>query len=192
MVEVEVKMKLNSKRYSDEDVVSYLLKQGFEEGSFFREEDRYFDNAEQQIRNTDSAMRIRIVTDLNAQESFAQLNFKGKRMDTVSMSRPEFETQVMDANAIEQILNHLGYAAVEPKVVKIRRELVKEDMTACLDQVEGLGTFLELEIVVDDETQKEYALEMIEQLAARLGDMIAERTNVSYLSQLQCIQKEAE
>ena len=54
----------------------------------------------------------------------------------------------------------------------------------CLDEVEGLGTFLELEIMAEDESSKASALEKIERILKELGYEMEETTRVSYLTQL--------
>ena len=57
-------------------------------------------------------------------------------------------------------------------------------MTACVDQVESLGSFLELEILVDSPEQKESALQSIEALLLDMGSSLKETTRKSYLSML--------
>ena len=57
-------------------------------------------------------------------------------------------------------------------------------MTACVDQVESLGSFLELEILVDSPGQKESALQSIEALLLDMGSSLKETTRKSYLSML--------
>ncbi len=48
----------------------------------------------------------------------------------------------------------IGYAPAEPEVIKDRTMMQKESITACLDNVRGLGGFLELEILADSEERK--------------------------------------
>lgn len=180
MVEVEVKAKITS----ESDVEKALITLGFTRNAYVEEEDTYFENKEGYIRGSGSAMRIRTITDLETGKSISQINFKGVRHDVVSMTRDEFETQVADAMTMQQILNMLGYYAVNPVVRKKRKEAVKGDMTACLDQVEGLGNYLELEIMAKDKNQEAEALCRIDEMLKTLGGLVVERTNTSYLSQL--------
>ena len=58
-------------------------------------------------------------------------------------------------------------------------------MTACVDQVTGLGDFLELEIIVEDETRREAALREIEILLGKLGYTMQDTTRTSYLSMIE-------
>ncbi|MFQ9748889.1 MAG: class IV adenylate cyclase [Anaerobutyricum soehngenii] len=73
---------------------------------------------------------------------------KGRKLDTVSTTRKELETRIDDAETTREILISLGYKRLYP-VTKLRQYYHKGMMTACVDQVEGLGSFLELEILVN-------------------------------------------
>ena len=101
------------------------------------------------------------------------------------MSRPEYETTVGDGEIAGKIFEAAGFFPVKPMVVKKREMLVFGEMQACLDEVEGLGTFLELEIMAEDESSKASALEKIERILKELGHGMEETTRVSYLTQLQ-------
>lgn len=181
MIEVEVKLKIAEK----DKVKRFLLEQGFTLHHFVKEEDRYFDNTSGAIRTSGQAMRIRRVTDMETGETFAQINFKGTKMDDRIMTREEQETEIADADSVEKILNHLGFYAVEQKVVKYRQQYCRKEMHACLDSVEGLGEFLELEILAERVEEKDKALDKIDWIISGLGDLVIEEMNISYLSQLQ-------
>ena len=64
----------------------------------------------------------------------------------------------------------------------------KDEVTACLDRVQGLGDFLELEILAAREEEKDAALRKIEGILRRLGYRISDTVQTSYLSMLQKIQ----
>ena len=181
MIEVEVKLPIEDKNIIEEKLVSF----GFHRTSHIKERDTYFDNEESDIRGNGLALRIRETMNLITGESFSQINFKGKKMDQVSMSRPEYETSVEDADVMKAILESLGYARAIPEVIKIRTLLSRRNMNACLDEVVGLGTFLELEIVAEDKCEKEDALQEIEVMLHRLGYHISDTTTTSYLTMLQ-------
>ena len=180
MIEVEIKLKIKDVNA----VTNKLTAIGFVHKKTVKEIDKYYDNANGDVKNSDSALRIRRVTDLDTNKSICQINYKGKKMDTVSMSRQEYETEVIDAEAMNQILESLGYIAVRPFVIKVRNEYSFNDTNACVDIVEGLGEYLELEVMVETEEQKPDALKSIDTILNKLGYNIEETTNVSYLSQL--------
>lgn len=120
-----------------------------------------------------------------AGRSRAQINFKGKKMDRQTMTRKELETGVEDGEICRSILQAIGYAPAEPEVIKDRTMLKKDGITACLDNVLGLGTFLEVEILVEREVEKDGALAQIERILNELGYQISDTVQTSYLSMLQ-------
>lgn len=181
MIEVEIKLPI-----SNPDLIEKkLLEDGFEKSSFIREQDTYFDNAREEIRRSGTALRVRETKDLLTGQTWAQLNYKGKKMDTQTMTRRELETGVENGAVCREILQALGYSSENSEVVKERKMLRKDSATACLDRVHGLGSFLELEILVEDDVQRKAALERIEQILGGLGYRISDTVQNSYLSMLQ-------
>lgn len=180
MIEVELKIKIESY----EETSHKLLSMGFVKASRVLEEDKYFDNEAGQIVHGHQAMRIRKVVDLDTDQVSYQVNFKDKKLDEISMTRPEYETAVADAVALEKILNGLGFHAVKPFVCKERQTFLRDQVTACMDLVEGLGPFLELETIVSEETDASHALDDLKQIMFQLGLMMEDTTRKSYLRQL--------
>lgn len=72
-------------------------------------------------------------------------------------------------------------------MIKCRKYLVLDHMTACLDSVEGLGEYLELEILVEQEEDRQQALQQIEERLLSLGYSMQDTTRISYLSMLEKI-----
>lgn len=186
MLEVEVKLPINS----IEKIQLDLNRLGFIKTGLFCEEDCYFDNEARQIRTNGEALRIRKITDFQSESSDTVITFKGRKMDQISMSRRELETQIADAETGIQIFEALGFQIVPPKVSKIRQEYRFEQMTACIDQVQNLGDFLELEIVIQEGVNKDEALEQIENVLQNLGYSLKDTVRNSYLSMLQHTQDE--
>ena len=181
MIEVEVKLKIENI-----DALKLKLQNiGFTQCEIIKEIDIYFDNRSGDIRLNDSALRIRETINETDNTRFCQLNYKGKKFDNKSMTRLEYETEVADASATEKILNGLGYYSVEPKVIKIRHAYKSSQMNACLDQVDGLGDYLELEMIVENESERGTAFDCIEETLTKLGYNLEDTTTVSYLSALQ-------
>ncbi len=100
------------------------------------------------------------------------------------MSRMELETEVQDADVMESILTHLEFFPVV-KVIKTRKYLRRDTITACLDQVDGLGDFLELEVVAGKENEREENLNKMEELLAVLEYKMSDTVRTSYLGMLQ-------
>lgn len=181
MIEVEIKLPVQNL----EEIRKKLLESGFREESLMEERDRYFDNDRGEIRAGQEALRVRETRDRLTGKTRAQMNFKGRKLDDRTMTRKELETEVEDGNVCREILQAIGYRPVEPEVIKVRRMLVKESVTACLDSVHGLGDFLELEILTDREEKREQALGHIEDILKEMGYQISDTVRTSYLSMLQ-------
>ena len=186
MIEVEIKLPIGDR----EAVTTNLEKMGFVKGGLVREEDAYFDNHSGQIRKNGEALRVRRITDLLTNQEETVITYKGKKMDQVSMSRKELETGVEDACVCIGIFEALGFQIVEPKVIKTRQEYTLDQMHACVDMVENLGNFLELELVIEKEEGKEAALHEIEKVLQRLGYTLKDTVRNSYLSMLQYVEDE--
>ena len=58
-------------------------------------------------------------------------------------------------------------------------------ITACMDQVENLGNFLELEVVIPEKEDRKEALQQIEEILHKLGYTLKDTVRNSYLSMLQ-------
>jgi len=87
------------------------------------------------------AIRIRNEDDVN------KLTLKRQR--THELDNDEYETKVEDGEVMHQILLTLGWKpAVEVK--KTRKKGKLGEYEVCLDNVEGLGTFMELEKMTND------------------------------------------
>ena len=187
MIEVEIKLPLRRQEKTEETgrIAEVLCSMGFRKAARFRQRDTYFDNAAREIRGGGKALRIRETEDLMKGIVTAELNFKGPRMDQVSMTRQELETEVGQAETGRRILAALGFSPVLPEVVKERTEYRREEITAALDRVEGLGDFLELEIMADEETENGKVLQKLEELLGELGYQMGDTVTRSYLSMLQ-------
>lgn len=182
MIEVEIKVSVKNITKIEE----CLLKNGFIKGAHIKESDYYFDNEVHEIRNNDQALRIRSSYDLDADVKYNLMTFKGSKMDEISMTRKEFEIQIDDADTCMQIFSSLGYKNIYP-VIKERQYYHKDCMTACIDQVEKLGCFMELEFIVENESEKDKALGEIISTIESFGYSKQEIIRKSYLSMLQAL-----
>ena len=171
MIEIEVKAR------ADHERIKYLLNDlGARAIGVEHHCDTYYNAPHRDFSITDEALRIRIVNDR------AVLTYKGKKLDTVSKTRKEFETDV-DAAIMRSILLSLGF--VKSGVVKKTRAVFEfEDLAICLDSVDGLGEFIEVESIVESESDVELhrarVFEFMEKLGIGQGDSI----RVSYLEML--------
>ena len=177
----EIEIKLPVKNL--DNIKEQLRSKGFQEEAVIREYDMYYNSLYHDVKKLGEALRIRKSTNLSTGNLQAQINFKGKKLDRISMSRQEYETVVEDGESMEQILKALGFSPVAG-VQKTRTYLKREEMTACLDQVDGLGDFLELEVIDREEKFREIHLKNMSHLLAQLGLSMEDTVTTSYLGML--------
>lgn len=179
MIEVEIKVAVKNRQV----VENKLYGLGFAKGELIRETDIYFDTLEDSIRTNDRALRIRSSENLTTHENHHFITFKGPKLDQISMTRQEVETGIEDSRAMQELLNALGYVKMY-SVIKTRQYFTLKNMTACIDEVNDLGEFLELEMVVSEE-ERESALDKIITILEKIGYEKDEIIRTSYLSLLQ-------
>lgn len=146
------------------------------------EADHYFNAPDRDFARTDEAFRLRRIGSANF------LTYKGPKQSGSVKVRTELEIPLRDGDeAAEQftrLLAHLGYRPVAV-VRKHRRYYHLERggfaLTVCLDEVEQLGRFAEVEIVAAEE-QADAARKVLADTAAALGLTQLERR--SYLNLL--------
>ncbi len=143
--------------------------------------DLYYQHPCRDFGETDEALRLRRAGDRTV------LTYKGPRVGE-EKSREEVEVEVEDFGAMDKILRKLGFEPLERVKVKKRREVYRvkfagREVEVTLDEVEGLGTFLELECSVKDRSEIERAEKDLRRLAEELGAE-GERIRKSYLEML--------
>ncbi len=146
------------------------------------ETDVYFNHPAREFRETDEAFRIRRRGKTN------RVTYKGPKIDATTKTRRELELDLPDGEeTIEQwteLLETLGFRQVG-HVHKRRRKFQVDwegrTIEGTLDEVDGLGKFVELELVVEA-AQVDEARQAIAAMAGRLGLSTSERR--SYLQLL--------
>ena len=180
MIEVEIKTAIES----IEGIVDKLIDIGFIKGTTVYEEDTYYNAVDRDFRRTDEALRIRRHLDLDTKEETYILNYKDKRIDDITMARDEFQTRVQSFEIMDTILIKLGYMPYSG-VIKTRIHYRYNEVVACLDRVESLGDFLELEVMARDETEYSRGLAIIEDILAKLNLSIENTIRKSYLNMIE-------
>jgi adenylate cyclase class 2 len=127
--------------------------------------DEYLNHPCRDFAQTDEALRLRTVGD----ESF--VTYKGPKLDATSKTRRELELPVAGrASDFAELLSALGFKPVAT-VEKTRRafELIHRGqlVNGAWDDVRGVGTFVELELVTD-EAMSDEAKRIIASLAGEL------------------------
>lgn len=117
-------------------------------------EDLYFAHPERDYGKTDEALRLRVL------EGAVELTYKGPRMrEGATKAREEVTCGVKDQLEMRRILERLGF--VEQFVVrKQRSSFLLDKLRVEVDFVEGLGEFVELELVTEEPKRAHRLLEM--------------------------------
>ncbi len=166
-----------------------LAEWGLPQAEEHTEADHYLNAPDRDFARTDEAFRLRRIGETN------YLTYKGpKRADVVKV-RTELEVRLPDGEQAAmdflQLFSHLGYRPVA--IVRKHRRTYKMtrggfDLTICLDEVEKLGRFAEVEVLAP-ENQREAARTVLSEIAAALGLSEVERR--SYLSMLLAVRETA-
>jgi adenylate cyclase class 2 len=144
--------------------------------------DHYFNAPDRDFARTDEALRLRRVG------SRSWVTYKGPKKDAQAKVRTEIEVPLGDGDGPAEdylrLLIHLGYRPVAI-VLKHRRSYHFQrdgfDLEVCLDEVEEVGRFAEVEILAPED-QLTRAQVVLERVANDLG--LGAATRQSYLEML--------
>ena len=144
--------------------------------------DRYFAHPARDFAQTDEALRIRSIGERNV------VTYKGPKLDAATKTRREIEIGFAPgestASEMADLLAALGFRPVA-EVRKQRRKATVPwqgfSLEVAWDEVQEIGTFLELEATADDERLDD-ARRAIRAFAAKLSLATSERR--SYLELL--------
>ncbi|AKB60414.1 class IV adenylate cyclase [Methanosarcina mazei] len=168
MIEVEVKVRADHSK-----IRPVLMEMGASKIGVEEQSDVYFAAPYRDFAKTDEALRIR---SLGGQ---AVLTYKGPKLDKVSKTRVEIETPV-DGAAAAKIFHSLGF--LEAGAVRKKREIFRAgEITVCLDKVEGLGEFLEVEIDVEYEKSLDSSRAQLFKFLSHFGLSEKDSIRTSYL-----------
>ena len=145
--------------------------------------DTYYAHPARDFAATDEALRIRRVGDANC------ITYKGPKLKTETKARREIELPIAageaSASQCDQLLQALSFSPVI-EVSKTRQifhiQRSSQTVELAVDHVQRVGHFVELEIVVPDETKVDAAQQIILALATELQLKHVERR--SYLEML--------
>lgn len=164
------------------DLEQRLGRLGATPGEVHEEADQYLNAPDRDFATTGEAFRLRRAG------AASVLTYKGRKRPGDVKARAEIEVPLREgtkpADDCLTLLQHLGYRPVA--VVRKRRRLyhLGRDgfaVNVCLDEVEGLGRFAEVEVLAPEE-RLDAARATVSELAGTLGLTRPERR--SYLSLL--------
>jgi len=137
------------------------------------EHDLYFNHPCRDFRKSDEAVRVR------KDSEGITITYKGPKVDSETKSREEIKLRVESFENAVEMLKKLGFIPVMD-VKKLRRIYRYENAIICVDDVEGLGKFVEIEI----ESESIDAKEDVFRIAKILGYGREESIRESYLEMI--------
>ena len=166
LLEIERKRQLTG---NIEELIERLKNIGFGLTSNLREIDTYYSRPDVDFIQTVECLRIR------QRDSFAEVTYKpataaATHTENNVIIKPETNLPIQpeDAATAKRLLANIGMAQLV-EVNKHRRSFQSSDFpqaTVAIDEVKDAGTFVEVEVLSDDETS---ALMMISEIEAKLG-----------------------
>lgn len=162
MKEIKVKARIKDK----EKILLNLEEQGCVFSDSIKQVDTVYvkitGNVEDYLKN-DHFVRIR-------EKSDGRYIFTVKRPKALgkNLVKTEHESEIKDAKELEQALFLMGYK-LSNRVIKVRRTGKCGDYEICLDEVEGLGSFIEIEKMAQEETEHEIVLKELQSFLSLLG-----------------------
>lgn len=163
-------------------LIGRLKELGFAVTQTQQHRDTYFRHPSRDFRKSDEAFRLRRI------DNVACVTYKGPRLPGAVKAREEVELEVQAAECDQWLtmLGRLGFESL-PVVCK-RREVFESTDTrwsgyvVCLDDVEQLGIFCEIELLVDGDSELQLAREKIELFGEQLELTVVQP--LSYLALL--------
>ena len=125
---------------SHDPVRERLREMGIPCGGIEEQRDVYYSPPGRDFGTTDEALRVRYSGHLSG------LTYKGPRLSSYGLkAREEVNVSVKEGEDIERILQRLGFVPVIT-VTKKRQTCEQESIEISLDDVEGLGSYVEIEL----------------------------------------------
>ena len=177
VIEVEIKLYIDDISLIQEKLTDL----GAERTGVEFNEDIYLNHPNRDFRLTDEALRIRKVN------SKTELTYKGPKINDKSKTREEINAEISEENILD-IFYKLDFT-VGGRVNKNREKWKFNDIAISLDDVEKLGSFVELEILSRSEDRIDEMITQLYDLASELGLDPEQQITKSYLELLEIKQK---
>ncbi|MWV38932.1 class IV adenylate cyclase [Natrialba sp. INN-245] len=146
--------------------------------------DTYYDAPHRTFAETDEALRIRSEHRPD-DDAETRLTYKGPLVDDESKTREEVETAVRDDDRMDAILANLGFEpAATVRKERERFTLENGEYTVTVDDVDGIGEYIEVETETADEATLEAARDGVYDVLEQLDLDPDDQIRTSYLGLL--------
>jgi len=170
MIEVEAKVRINDV----EDMEKRIKEQGAEYKGTVKQADEYYDFPDMRILNSGGAFRVR------AADRNYRVTYKGCKKNEETTSRDEIEIGIESAEKMIKILENIGFIEL-CEIKKKRKVYLLAGLKISLDEVEGLGSFMEMEGLANSEKEYKEKKGEIFKLLDKLGVPSEDISQRSYM-----------
>lgn len=166
MREIEIKVRLRDKK----ELLAALAAKGVVLSEPVHQHDQVFGLPGESggDGNTAPWLRVRTETRRQGEDETKRALFTFKRSVTGQLDSIEHETEVRDPDVIIAIVKSLGFVAFSD-MSKIRQTGTLNGTEVCIDSVEGLGDFMELERLAGENTDPAAIVNGLWRKMAELG-----------------------
>jgi adenylate cyclase class 2 len=178
--EVEVKYRVDDL----EGLAAALKGRGIEPGDPVYQDDQAYAPAGWEFGDSKLGVSFVRLRTVDSRHYFALKQPTGNAQDCL-----EYETEVADRAAMHGAIVQMGYRPTV-RVAKTRRVAVTADCSVCVDDVEGVGGFVELERMLPDDGAADVVQAELAALVESLG-IAATRTSETYDSLVRAAQEES-
>lgn len=174
-IEVEIKVSVSN----PDTIKQRILESGAKKEKTVTQIDVYLSHPCRDFSRTDEALRLRTTITPDGEKQF-EMTYKGPKIDTTTKTRTETNTGVGDVQKALLLLNSLGFKEVA--TIKKHREFFRDaDIAISLDDVEEIGTFVEVETIVQTEDEIDSAKSNLFDTLTQLGLSPKQSIRESYL-----------
>jgi adenylate cyclase, class 2 len=147
ILEVEIKVWCEN----HQEVIDLIIKLGGQKYVDLKEVDMYFNHPSRDFAQTDEAFRLRKQNNKN------KITYKGPKISKKAKTRYEAETEFDNFDKMKTILEKLSFR--KSGIVEKNRTIYKlNNIDICIDSVNNVGTFVELEKMGTNKEQIETEL----------------------------------
>jgi adenylate cyclase, class 2 len=157
--EIEVKYRVNDL----EGLLAALKLRGLEVSEAFRQDDQAYAPAGWQFGDSKLGVPFLRLRTVNGRHYFTL-----KQPAQNEQACLEYETEVADRDAMHHAALHMGYRPTV-RIAKTRRTAVTGDCTLCIDDLDGVGGFIEAERLAPDDADSQAVQAELATLVESLG-----------------------
>lgn len=159
--EKEIKFKIKNEK----EIQNKLKKIPIKRKKEVIQEDIYFDFPSKKLFALDKTLRIR------KENSEIYLTYKGKRKKEKYKIREEITVKILNYKDLIEILKKIGLKPIF-KIIKKRKIYFLKDYQLSIDEVKGLGKYLEIEVTTSKKNTNQILKEICDLLGVSLRNVI--------------------